>query len=281
MSNGALIFAHNNTGIDYTKLAVFAANRVKQFLDIPVSIVTDNAKWLESEYPNHPFEHVIEIDNETSTQKLFFDGTLSYKTLEWKNLTRGRAYDLTPYDKTLIIDSDYIINSSILKNAFELDVPFQIYKESFDLASWRDKKEFTRINQYSIPFYWATVVVFEKSFITQTFFDLITYIKSNWLYFRVLYGIEASAFRNDYAFSIAIHIMNGKMEGDFAIELPGKMTYIKDKDILLNITDDKLNFLVEKKDHLGEYIATKTQGIDVHVMNKSSLIRVIDGGLGV
>jgi hypothetical protein len=281
MSVGALIFAHNNAGIDYTKLAVFAANRVKQFLNIPVSIVTDNVKWLEAEYPDHPFEHVIEIDNESSTQKLFFDGTLSYKTLEWKNLTRGRAYDLTPYDKTLILDSDYIINSDILKNALTLDVPFQIYKKSFDLADWRDKKEFTRINQYSIPFYWATVVVFEKSFITQTFFDLISYIKVNWLYFRVLYGIEASSFRNDYAFSIAIHIMNGKIEGDFAIELPGSMTYIKDKDILLSMNEDKLNFLVEKKDHLGEYIATKTQGIDVHVMNKSSLIRVIDGGYGV
>jgi hypothetical protein len=75
--------------------------------------------------------------------------------------------------------------------------------------------------------------------------------------------------------------MNGKIEGDFAIELPGSMTYIKDKDILLSMNEDKLNFLVEKKDHLGEYIATKTQGIDVHVMNKSSLIRVIDGGYGV
>jgi hypothetical protein len=123
--------------------------------------------------------------------------------------------------------------------------------------------------------------VFEKSFITQTFFDLITYIKQNWLYFRVLYSIEASAFRNDYAFSIAIHIMNGKMSGDFAIELPGSMTYIKDKDILLNIKDNSMNFLVEKKDYLGEYVAAKTTGIDVHVMNKSSLIRVIDGGLGV
>lgn len=281
MSVGALIFAHNNAGIDYTKLAVFAAKRVKQFLNIPVSIVTDNIKWLETEYPNHPFDHVIEIPNETSTQKLFFDGTLSYKTLEWKNLTRGRAYELTPYDKTLILDSDYIISSDILKNAFELDVPLQIYKKSFDLAGWRDKKEFTRINQYSIPFYWATVVVFQKSFITQTFFDLISYIKTNWLYFRVLYGIESSSFRNDYAFSIAIHIMNGKIEGDFAIELPGSMTYIKDKDILLSMNEDKMNFLVEKKDHLGEYIATKTQGIDVHVMNKSSLIRVIDGGYGV
>lgn len=281
MTKGALIFAHNNTGIDYTKLAVYSALRVKKYLDIPVSIVTDNVKWLNTAYPDHPFDKVIEVEVEKSSDKLFYDGTLSYKKLEWKNVSRNRAYDLSPYDKTLVLDSDYILNSSVLKMAFERDVPFQIYKNSFDIAGWRDTSEFSRLNHYSIPFYWATVFVFEKNFLTQAFFDLVSYIKVNWLYFRVLYGIESPTFRNDYAFSIAINIMNGKMEGDFAIELPGTMTYIKDRDILVEVKDSKMKFLVEKEKHIGEYIAVKVDGIDVHVMNKSSLTRVIDGGYGV
>ena len=208
MSNGALIFAHNNASVDYVKLAVFAAERIKKYLDIPVSLVTDNAKWLDENYHNHPFDKVIPIQTEQSTQKLFYDGTMSSKKLEWKNLSRYRAYDLTPYDKTLVIDSDYILNSSILKSAFDTDSNFQLYKDSVDLAGWRDMKDVTRINTYSIPFYWATVFVFEKDKVTEAFFDLVTYIKQNWLYFRVLYGIEAEMFRNDFAFSIAIHIMN-------------------------------------------------------------------------
>jgi hypothetical protein len=75
--------------------------------------------------------------------------------------------------------------------------------------------------------------------------------------------------------------MNGKINGDLATELPGKMTYILDRDICLDIEDTTLKFLIEKKDHLGEYLAAKTAGIDVHVMNKASLIRIIDGGYGV
>jgi len=276
MSTGALIFAHNNPGIDYVKLAVFAASRVKEHLNIPVSLVTDDVDWLVKTYPNHPFDQVITTSVGPSTQKIFYDGSLSSKKFEWKNVTRNLAYDLTPYDKTLVLDSDYIISSDILKLAFCKNEIFQIYKQSFDVAGWRDTKSFQRINSYSIPFYWATVFVFEKNAITQAFFDLVSYIKENWLYFRVLYSIETTTFRNDFAFSIAIHIMNGKTNGEFAAELPGTMTYIQDRDILLSIKEKKMNFLVEKKDHLGEYIAAKTNGIDVHVMNKSSLIRVID-----
>ena len=281
MSNGALIFAHNNPIIDYTKLAVFSASRVKQFLEIPVSLVTDNKQWLLDNYPDHPFDQVFEIEIEESTQKMFYDGSLSSTTFEWKNFSRNRAYELSPYDKTLVLDSDYIINSKILKTAFEQDVDLQIYSNSFDLAGWRDKTYFTRINPYSIPFYWATVFVFQKNQITESFFDLVSYIKANWPYFRVLYNIEAAVFRNDFAFSIAIHIMNGKTTGGFATELPGSMTYIQDRDLLIDIKETSMQFLVEKQNYLGEYQAVKTHNIDVHVMNKQSLTRYINGGYGV
>ena len=281
MSNGALIFAHNNPIIDYTKLAIFAANRVIQFLEIPVSLVTDNKKWLLEKYPDHPFDQIIEIEVGETSQKLFYDGSLSSIKFEWKNVSRNRAYELSPYDKTLVLDSDYIISSDVLKIAFDRDNDLQIYSKSFDLAGWRDKTYFNRINPYSIPFYWATTFVFQKNPITESFFDLVSYIKANWSYFRVLYNIETATFRNDIAFSIAIHIMNGKTQGGFATELPGTMIYIQDRDILVKIKDANMQVLVEKQNHLGEYQAVKTQGIDVHVMNKQSLTRFIDGGYGV
>jgi hypothetical protein len=282
MKNGAVIFAHNNTGIDYTKLAVFSAMRVKEYLDIPVSIVTDNPDYLYSQYPTHPFDQVITISStEVGAQRLFYDGSMSSRRLEWKNLTRHQVYNLTPYDKTLVLDSDYVVCSNNLKLAFERDASFQIFKNSFDISYWRDTKPYHRVNAYSIPFYWATVFVFSKDPTTQAFFDLVTYIKQNWLYFRILYNIDQATFRNDFAFSIAINIMNGKMEGDFALDLPGKMCYIEDKDVLLDIKGNAMKFLLQKKDYLGEYTAAKTSGLDMHVMNKPSLLRIIDGYFNV
>ena len=282
MSKGILIFAQNNTSVDYIKLSIFAAKQAQLYLDVPVSLVTDSVSWLEKTFPDHPFDQVIEVHEKPYQQtKAFFDGAMSSKYLEWKNFARYQAYALSPYDTTLVIDSDYIINSSVLKLAFEKDVDFQIYSSSMDLAEWRPTNEFNRINNYSIKFYWATAFVFKKSSMMESFFDLISYIRANWDYFKMLYNIDVSLFRNDYAFSIAIHIMNSKLEGNFAMELPGKMIYTKDKDILVSMKDNAMQFLIEKKDYNGEYILAKTKGLDIHVMNKFSLSRFIDGGTGV
>jgi hypothetical protein len=281
---GAVIFAQNNSSVDYVKLAIFAAKQIKHFLNIPVSIITDSADWMLTVYPKESviFDQIIKIENtSTYNQKRFNDGTLSSKFLEWKNLNRNSVYELTPYDKTLVIDSDYIINSSILQNAINSDHNFQIYKDCFSLSSWRGTAEFKNINQYSIPFYWATTFIFEKTVDVKSFFTLVDHIKHNWQYFRTLYSIEVPTFRNDFAFSIAIHIMNEKTSGIFAQELPGKMFYISDRDLLISIEDKKMKFLIEKENYLGEYTAVSVQDTDVHIMNKLSLSRFIDGDSGV
>ena len=279
---GALIFAQNNESIDYTKLAVFAAERVINYLNIPVSLVTDNKQWLLDTYPLHKFDQIIEIPVDMDVQvRSMNDGSLSSTKLAWKNLTRHQVYDLTPYDETLVMDSDYILNSSILSKAFARGYDIQIYKNSFDVAGWRETTEFTRINEYAIPFYWATVFFFRKTEITKTFFALISYIKAHWFYYRILYNIESPIFRNDFAFSIAIHIMNGKTDGDFVVELPGTMTFCTDKDILINIDGKNVQLLLAHPTRIGEYVAAKTSGLDIHIMNKMSLGRFIDGGSDV
>ena len=107
-------------------------------------------------------------------------------------------------------------------------------------------------------------------------FELINHIKENYYHYRSVYQFNTAVYRNDIAFSIAIHIMNGFRSGDFAGQLPGSMLYTTDKDVLWNLNDDEMMFLVEKKDYLGEYTALKTTGQTIHVMNKISLNRIID-----
>jgi hypothetical protein len=275
MTRGVLIFAQNNAEIDYAKISLFAAKRVKEYLGVPVSLVTDSAGWLKQSQPDaeQVFDQIIEIWTETHQTKKFYDGSLAVKTLTWKNLSRVDCCFLSPYDETLVIDSDFIISSPTLKNIWDNQNDFLIYKDSFDLANWRDDRSFRYLNQHSIPFYWATAFYFKKTAATWAFFDLIKNIKLNWNYYRLLYNIDSTVFRNDFAFSIAIHMMGE----DFATPLPGKMNYILDRDILLDIDNSKLTFLVERKNFNGEYTAVKTSNLDVHVMNKYSLTRCIDG----
>lgn len=278
MTRGAVIFAQNNGAIDYVKIATFSARQINRYLKVPVSLITDSPDAVTD---TEVFDQIIVISSNTTQTKKFHDGTLSSKNLIWKNLSRSQIFELTPYDTTLVIDSDYIINSSVLLPAFDSNSNFQIYRSSLDLAGWRNTSSFDRLNQYSIPFYWATVFVFKKDQVTQAFFNIIDNIKLNWEYYRLLYTIDSKVFRNDFAFSIAIHIMNNNTTGEFATDLPGNMTYILDKDLLVEISEDKMQFLVEKEGYHGEYTLVRTTGLDVHVMNKSSLLRVVEGGQGV
>ena len=69
---GAVIFAQNNSSIDYVKLAIFAATQIKNFLNIPVSVITDSADWMLKTYPKEStvFDQIINIENTlTSNQK--------------------------------------------------------------------------------------------------------------------------------------------------------------------------------------------------------------------
>jgi len=277
MSKGAILIARNNGRLDYVKQAVFLAKRITHYLDIPVSVITDSEDYLKNSFDYTVFDQIISIPwTEVKNNRIFFDGSLAHKTAPFKNDIRDQVYDLSPYDETLLLDTDYIISNDLFKSCFELTNNLMMFKESYDVAKSRNEKEFKYISDYSVDFYWATVVFFRKSPEVQTFFNLVKHVKDEWNHYRRVYQIGSSLFRNDFAFSIAAHIMNGFDKGSFVGTLPGKHYYTIDKDILWQMKDDSMLFLVEKKDYLGEYLPILTKGQSVHVMNKFSLERVIN-----
>ena len=274
MTKGVLLFAHNNRSLDYVGLAVKSAKRIKKHLNLPITLVTDSVEWLNSNYGSdlNLFEKVISTDSEYQDRRLY-DGCNHYELIHWKNLARTTAFELSPYDETLVIDVDYLINSDFLLNCFNLNQDFLLFKDSYDLANWRNN-EFVYVSTHGIPFYWATVFYFKKTPWTKLFFELLGYIKNNWSYYKNLYQLLAPHYRNDIAFSVAIHILNGFTTEKFAGTIPGKMYYSTDKDILVKDKDTALTLLVQKENMFGEYTLIKTENLDVHVMNKQSIMRV-------
>jgi hypothetical protein len=152
---------------------------------------------------------------------------------------------------------------------------FLIYTKHNDLAGWRDTREFDFVSEQSIPFYWATVFFIKKSKQNDSFFSLIKHIKENWMYFVKLYQLNSTKFRNDIAFSIAIHMMNGFTQGNFATSIANKLTYTLDRDFLIKQKDQSMTFLVQAKNSTDAYTLVKTTNLDVHVMNKNSLLTVM------
>jgi hypothetical protein len=281
MSSGVLMFAHNNREIDYGMMAYVSARYVKKYLNVPVSLVTDSStvRWLDNKDPNiiKFFDKIILTDNipqPNRQDKRFYDGSLTFKRIPFKNGFRARAYELSPYNKTLVIDTDVLIKNDRLKHIWDSNTDFMINSKHIDISKNRETMEFKRVSDYTIDFYWATIFYFEKTEWTKTFFNLCQFIIENYEYYKFLYQISYSVMRNDYVFSIAIHIMNGFNNLTIPHTLPADLYYTVDRDELYQANDDgTLTFLIQKANVLGEYTLAKTGNQNIHIMNKYSFNR--------
>lgn len=276
MTQGVVLIARNNREIDYILQAIFLAKRVREYLDLPTTIITDNAEYLKKHNAEQFFDKIIIVDNSIFyTKKKYRDGLLYQNSLEFKNTNRSSVFELTPYDETLLLDTDLMIADCMFLRCFDQSLDLMMYSDAFELSGWRDTSEFKYITDTGPKFYWATAVFFRKTETTKIFFNLIQHIQENWLHYKKLYQVSSPVFRNDFAFSIAAHIMNGYVDNQFINKMPGTLYYTTDRDILLEIDKDEFLFLLEKENQC-EYFLSRIKSKTVHIMNKYSLNRIIN-----
>lgn len=280
MTTGVLLFAYNNSAIDYIKQAIFNAKLIKQHLNLPVVIVTDSVNYLEKTYPWYKkyVDGVVYKDTEHNRfqERHFYGGEHFSVRAEWKNVNRATAYDITPFDTTIVLDTDYLINNDNFLKVLNEPDDFFIYKDSYDISYTRKIDGMTTVSDDTVDFYWATAIVFKKTARTKKLFDLINYIKQDYHYFRTLYSIPFKLYRNDYAFSIAIHILNGYQKTDWPKQLPGKMLYSSPEDDLISIKDGKYVFSLGHNKRPDKVNVVTVDGLNLHVMNKLHLNELID-----
>ena len=225
MTKGILIFAHNNPQIDYGLMAIISAGLAKKNLKVPVSLVTDKwtIAWLKESNmyskAESIFDKIIEVDKPvTKNYRKLHDGFNS-QTVPFENSNRFSVWDLSPYDKTLMIDSDYLIFSTVLNEYWDIEAPVMMSHSMNDITGERAGILDNRVSETGIHMFWATTVMFDKSLESQFFFKLVDFIKDNYRYYADLFRFNPKQFRNDIAFSIAKHIMNG-FETEFVYTLP-------------------------------------------------------------
>jgi hypothetical protein len=284
MSTGVLMFAHNNRTIDYGEIAMANACLIKRYMsNNNVTVITDQGTvdWLYKKYSKDFVDSKIDNVNIirrrlTSNQKRYYDTSYTKKMEQFYNINRHSAYELSPYDETLLIDCDYLIGNNLLDQCWQLDYDLQINKTSKDIYSERGISQFKRISGTSVDFYWATVVFFRKNTETELFFNLIQHIYQNWPYYSMLYDFTTPNYRNDHAFSIAVHMFNGMQNTGMIKPLP--LPYLQHIDGVDDFIDcensNHFTFLLEKHKRPGDYIVCKTKDTNMHVMNKFALARL-------
>ena len=58
MRKGVLLFANNNSQVDYIKQACYLAKKVKKHLKVPVSLVTSDRSRVTDFYPYEVFDRI-------------------------------------------------------------------------------------------------------------------------------------------------------------------------------------------------------------------------------
>jgi hypothetical protein len=186
MTTGALIFARNNEHIDYVSMARWSARNIERHLGIPTHIVTDNSR------------------TDSGTRHFTDAGTVT-----WHNTNRMDAYRLTPWNRTLVLDADYVVATDQLRAVLDCDDPFLAHRWAYDVTGCNDFKGLNYFGNVNMPMWWATVMVFNQCRQAELIFDTMAMIRDNWTHYRNIYKISKSTYRNDYALSIALLVVNG------------------------------------------------------------------------
>ena len=262
MKQGVLLFAHNNEQINYGLMAYWQANRIRKHLGSGCSLVTDKAtadsmdliraNWRDS------FDQII-VQESLATQTKRY-GPASNQ-LTFHNLDRSNAWELTPYEETIVMDTDIIIQTSVLSKLWNSNDDLIICDTSSDLYG-ETPDEFKWVSKCSIKFYWATVFFFRKTQETELFFKECNRIKQHYSWLSFVYELPPGPVRNDFLWSMVAHIF-----GHSIPTIPFNLLHSNFEDRVIDMSDKGVKFLTPKG-------LCKVEQ-DVHVFNKFDLMEQI------
>ena len=247
-SRGIVVFAFNTETVDYVKIADRTSQLASCYMDLPITLITDH-----DADPIFRYDNIITIDPQGGTFKT------DDHTKRWRNFGRHHAYALSPYDETVLLDTDYLVLDNSLNTLFETDFDYKLMHHNTNYGG----AVYEQMGETSLPFVWATVVLFRKSKKTELLFDLVGKIQRNYQYYRALYNIREGNYRNDYAFAIANNILSGYSLNE-SQGIPWKMFTIEET-IEQVLYDD--NFLYVKHDNDARVVPRQ----NTHIMDKQYL----------
>ena len=267
MKRGVVIFAFNNEQIDYLAMAAWSARNIHRHLDLPVCVITD----VTDAGRTADFDQVVLTESPSVQQQRYF---YDFKnSAAWHNMNRSSIYDLTPWDHTLVLDADYVVASNQLRVLFAADQDFLAHGHAIDASGYPPFNDNNYFGSYRIPMAWATVMCFRRSKTAKLIFDAMQMIRDHWDHYRQLYYIPENTFRNDYALSIAMNIVDGHTLSTPLIPWP--LVSLTSQSRITQLDPDTYRIDYENSDTAGKpkWIVLKQQ--DFHAMGKKSLGEIV------
>lgn len=256
-SCGVLLHAFGAERFNYYELADQCARLIQKFLGLPITLITDRVP------SSKLYDKVIEIRSNSDYKRILCnkeDHKSQSIQYTYRNDTRSLSLELTPYDRTLLIDSDYLVFNDDLLKYLTSDYDFLCPYTALDVSGRNGYSGFKYLSN-AIPQAWATVVIFNKSEFSQSVFEHWRMIQQNYEYYGALLS-KPEPFRNDYALSLAVHTMNGSQPMNE--KLPP---------MFMSPGDSTIELITKRGDIVvcSDHRIIKLSKTNLHVMNKLCL----------
>lgn len=247
MTTGAVIFAVNNGATDYRSMAEWNADNIQRHLGIPTHIVTDNKPF------GNNSRHFTDLGH-----------------VAWHNTSRVDAYDLTPWDRTLVLDADYVVASNMLGCLLETDQDFLAHRDAYDITGCNDFHGLNNFGEHDMPQWWATVMMFRRSRHARFIFDVMRMVRNHWNHYRDIYKIRQATYRNDHALSIAMLVCDGHCLDHAAI--PWSLATLTPEHRLQQTDRDRYRIDFQDTANRARWV---TVAQDFHAMGKTQLEAIV------
>jgi hypothetical protein len=251
MSKGVLFVAFDSVTdqgnvLRYTEQAKISANLVRRYLKLPVGIVSDKTVA--------GFDEQIIVEKPASAERHVLIGD-RHESYNWFNDCRRQLYNLTPWKQTLLLDTDYFLQSDTFLKCFEFDAPFQLINDVYDPTNRNSFSKYETLPNRTIPQMWATAMYWNQD--AATHFEYANMIAENYKYYARIFGYSHKQYRNDMVFSIVSHMLP-------SYSMPWRM-WMTGSDC--DLVDASANGLKFKYDN--NVVRVKN---DVHILDKSIML---------
>lgn len=203
MSKGYLVLAQNNKSVDYLKQAYALALSIKasQREVNKITLATD------AHIPNLPkdylriFDDIVEIPWQDHAAES-----------EWKIENKWKYYYMTPYDETVILDSDMLFTEDIshwwdylsTRQICIADRPLTYRGDIITSTRYR-----TAFETNHLPNVYTAFMYFKKDELAAELFSMVEIIFNNWqrFYYEYLDENRPKHLSGDVAYALAIKIL--------------------------------------------------------------------------
>ena len=289
--NGICMFCYNNQQLDYLKFALLAASYAKRSMDnIDITLITDDGTvtWMEQSHDQALIEKTFDqvlikpVEYESNPRK-HMDSPWTEFNAQFTNSNKHMVYEYTPYERTLLIDTDYLITNNFYNYIFDTDEPIALHRYAQYIGGEMPYVNEIHLNHAGINHWWSTVVYFDQSEQSKLFFDIWAHVKDHWEYYSLLYQYPKALFRTDFCVSIACQMMNGFNNDNFIHDFCGiPLLNMDQKDDIakVNALNDFV-FLKHNRVEQWKNILCRYTDTNLHIINKRSLDRTFPESIDI